>query len=210
MTQTILYSYRRCPYAMRARMALAYAGIDVEIREISLREKPSSMLAISPKGTVPVLRQGTLVIDESYLIMRWALSQSDPDEWLKKELEASIDQWVARNDGPFKKLLDQYKYPDRFPETNLSDTLSKAIELQLNPLETQLKQTPYIFGEKISLADIAIFPFIRQFMMVDPAKFDQLDFVAVKRWLNEHLESALFLKIMTRYPTWEDSGLEKK
>ena len=210
MTQTILYSYRRCPYAMRARMALAYAGIDVEIREISLREKPSSMLAISPKGTVPVLQQGTLVIDESYLIMRWALSQADPDEWLKKGLEASIDQWVDRNDGPFKKLLDQYKYPDRFPETNLGDTLSKAVELQLNPLEIQLKQTPYIFGEKISLADVAIFPFIRQFMMVDSAKFDQLGFAAVKRWLNEHLESALFLKIMTKYPTWEDSGLEMK
>jgi glutathione S-transferase len=210
MTQTILYSYRRCPYAMRARMALTYSGIPVEIREISLRDKPPSMLAISPKGTVPVLQRGQLVIDESYQIMQWALAQSDSDQWFKKELEQSIHQWVATNDGPFKKLLDQYKYPDRFPQENIENTLKSALELQLQPLEHQLSQSPFIFGEKMSLADVAIFPFVRQFAMVDQARFDQLGLIALKRWLNGYLESRLYLSVMTKYPVWKDASTEKE
>lgn len=203
-----LYSYRRCPYAMRARMALAYSGIAVEIREISLREKPASLLAISPKGTVPVLQNDGLVIEQSYDIMKWALKQSDPDCWLTAETEAVIDAWVAKNDGPFKKLLDQYKYPDRHPDISLEETLSQATASFLGPINEQLTKGTYLLGSKVSLADIAIFPFVRQFAMVNPDWIDQSGLDSLKQWLNQHLESPLFLSVMQKYPTWHDPTQE--
>jgi glutathione S-transferase len=205
---TVLYSYRRCPYAMRARMALAYADIAVEIREISLREKPASMLAISPKGTVPVLQSDGLVIEQSYDIMKWALRQSDPDQWLSKDTESLIDDWVTKNDGPFKKLLDQYKYPARYPDVQFEETLNQAVALFLGPINEQLKTNRYLLGPKISLADIALFPFVRQFAMVDPDWIDQSGLNFLKQWLNEHIESPLFLSVMQKYPTWHDPTLE--
>jgi glutathione S-transferase len=205
---TVLYSYRRCPYAMRARMALAYADIAVEIREISLREKPASMLAISPKGTVPVLQSDGLVIEQSYDIMKWALRQSDPDQWLSKDTESLIDDWVTKNDGPFKKLLDQYKYPDRYPSIALEETLSQATTLFLGPINEHLQASDYLLGPKMSLADIALFPFVRQFAMVNPDWMDQSGLKLLKQWLNEHLESPLFLSVMQKYPTWHDPTLE--
>ena len=189
---------------MRARMALAYSGIGVEIRELSLREKPTSLLAISPKGTVPVLQSDGLVIEQSYDIMKWALNQSDPDQLLSAQTESIIDQWVEKNDGPFKKLLDQYKYPDRYPDISLEETLSQARSLFLGPINEQLKTSPYLLGPRISLADIAIFPFVRQFAMVDQEWMDQSDLVFLKQWLNERLESPLFLSVMQKYPTWHD------
>jgi len=189
---------------MRARMALAYSGITVEIREISLREKPASMLAISPKGTVPVLHGEGLVIEQSYDIMKWALRQFDPDRWLSTETESLIDGWVAKNDGPFKKLLDQYKYPDRYPTIALEETLSQAVALFLSPINEQLKTNRYLLGPKVSLADIALFPFVRQFAMVDPDWVDQSGLNFLKEWLNEHIESPLFLGVMQKYPTWHD------
>jgi glutathione S-transferase len=200
----VLYSYRRCPYAMRARMALAYSGIAVEIREISLREKPGSLLAISPKGTVPVLQSDGLVIEQSYDIMKWALRLSDPDQWLSAQTESVIDEWVEKNDGSFKKLLDQYKYPDRYPDISLEETLSQATSLFLGPINEYLKRSAYLLGPKISLADIAIFPFVRQFAMVDPDWIDQSGLKFLKQWLNEHIESPLFLSVMQKYPTWYD------
>ena len=200
----VLYSYRRCPYAMRARMALAYSGIAVEIREISLREKPASLLTISPKGTVPVLQSDDLVIEQSYDIMKWALRLSDPDQWLSAQTESVIDEWVEKNDGPFKKLLDQYKYPDRYPDISLEETLSQATSLFLGPINEHLKRSAYLLGPKISLADIAIFPFVRQFAMVDPDWIDQSGLKFLKQWLNEHIESPLFLSVMQKYPTWYD------
>lgn len=204
MGSSVLYSYRRCPYAMRARMALAYAGIAVEIREISLREKPASIFAISPKGTVPVLQSDGLVIDQSYDIMKWALRQSDRDQWLSAETESLIDEWVAKNDGPFKNLLDQYKYPDRSPDIQIEETLSQARALFLGPINELLKTGPYLLGAKTSLADIAIFPFVRQFAMVEPDWIDQSGLTFLKQWLNAHLESSLFLSVMQKYPTWHD------
>jgi glutathione S-transferase len=186
-------------------MALAYAGITVEIREISLREKPASLLAISPKGTVPVLQSGDgLVIEQSYDIMKWALAKSDPDHWLSAETEPLIDEWVAKNDGPFKKLLDQYKYPDRYPDISLEETLSQATSLFLDPINERLKLSSCLLGSKISLVDIAIFPFVRQFAMVDPDWFAQSGLNSLKQWLNERLESPLFLGVMQKYPTWHD------
>lgn len=203
----VLYSYRRCPYAMRARMALRYAGIQVEHREIALRSKPYSMLIASPKGTVPVLCVDGLVLDQSLDIMRWALEKSDPDGWIS--VDAAVSQtWIEKNDGPFKMLLDQYKYPNRFPDLSREDVLNSAIELMLKPMESSLQSNRYLMGDKISLVDVAIFPFIRQFAAVNPQRFEGLPFDSVKVWLNHHLESDLFNSVMVKYPTWMDA-LEK-
>lgn len=196
----VLYSYRRCPYAMRARMALSYAGVSVEIREISLRDKPLDMLSISPKGTVPVLQTGPLVIEQSLEIMQWALSQSDKDGWLNN-LEASADL-ITINDGPFKRLLDQYKYPNKFPEVAIKDTLDKAMDICLLPLEQRLQKSRYLLGDQMRLADVAIFPFIRQFSMVDSVWFEKSHLNHLEKWLNEQIESDLFLSVMHKYPTW--------
>ncbi len=207
----VLYSYRRCPYAMRARMALAYAHIPVEIREVSLREKPASMLAISPKGTVPVLKADDLVIDQSLEIMFWALEKRDLDQWLKPSVLDEALQLIEVNDGPFKALLDQYKYPERIkvsPSLTREAVLEKAIEIFIAPLEQRLVLQPFLFGEEISIADIAIFPFIRQFAMVDKEWFDSAPFPRLKKWLDFHLESPLFLGVMQKYPTWQDLPLE--
>lgn len=199
----ILYSYRRCPYAMRARMALKYAGIQVEHREIALRSKPHSMLLASPKGTVPVLCVDGYVLDQSLDIMRWALEKSDRDGWIGVDEEIS-QAWIEKNDGPFKVLLDQYKYPNRFPDLNPQDVLNSAIELMLKPMECALQSSKYLMGNKMSLVDVATFPFIRQFAAVNPQRFEGLPFASVKAWLNQHLESDLFNSVMDKHPTWLD------
>ena len=199
----ILYSYRRCPYAMRARMALKYAGIEVEHREIELRNKPQSMLLASPKGTVPVLCMDGLVLDQSLDIMHWAISQSDPDQWRSAD-DAIAQAWIEKNDGPFKVLLDQYKYPNRFPELDQAAVLQEALQIMLLPMEKSLQNSQYLLGEKMTWVDIAIFPFIRQFSMVDLKKFDDLPIPAVKKWLAQLLESELFHSVMYKYPVWRD------
>ena len=199
----ILYSYRRCPYAMRARMALKYSEIEFEHREIELRNKPQSMLLASPKGTVPVLCVDGSVIDQSIDIMRWALAQSDSAGWLKVENSLS-QQWIEKNDGPFKLLLDQYKYPNRFPDLQQSETLDSACKLMLEPIEAALQSNPYLLANNLSWVDVAIFPFIRQFSMVDSQKFEELPFPKTKEWLNQLLESELFQSVMQKYPVWVD------
>ena len=186
---------------MRARMALKYAGIEVQIREISLRDKPASMLKISPKGTVPVLHSNSLVLEQSIDIMRWALEQRDPGAWLSVD-QSLANTWIAKNDGPFKKLLDQYKYPNRFPELVATQILDNAIEVMLQPMEDALESSPYLMGTQLSWVDIAIFPFIRQFSMVNPQEFEKLPLPHLKCWLAERLESALFQSVMEKYPTW--------
>ncbi|MFM9113040.1 MAG: glutathione S-transferase N-terminal domain-containing protein [Polynucleobacter victoriensis] len=205
----ILYSYRRCPYAMRARMALAYAGIPVEIREISLKEKPPSMVAISPKATVPVMQHGNLVLEQSLDIMRWALSQHDPDGWLTDENTVDVNTLIDANDSSFKKILDQYKYPSRFPELNPVDVLTSALNQHLRPLNDRLMKTQFLLGAKLSMADVAIFPFIRQFHMVDETLFSLYQLEPLKKWLNDRMESDLFLSIMQKHPVWQDASLEK-
>lgn len=199
----ILYSYRRCPYAMRARMALKYAGIEVEHREIELRNKPQSMLLASPKGTVPVLCIGDTVLDQSVDIMRWAIQQSDPDAWGNAD-DAIAQAWITKNDGPFKVLLDQYKYPNRFPELDQAAVLNEALQIMLLPMEQTLQATQYLMGNQMTWVDVAIFPFIRQFSMVDIKKFDDLPIPAVKKWLAQHLDSDLFHSVMHKYPVWRD------
>ena len=197
----ILYSYRRCPYAMRARMALKYADIEVEHREIELKNKPQSMLRASPKGTVPVLCINGLILDQSIDIMRWALGQSDPDNWGGGD--ASLSQlWIDKNDGPFKTLLDQYKYPNRYPNLIQEEMLDTAIELMINPMDSSLQESAYLLGNQMALVDVALFPFIRQFSMVNPPQFAALPFPALQRWLQQHLESELFHSVMHKYPVW--------
>ena len=199
----ILYSYRRCPYAMRARMALKYSGIDVEYREIELRNKPQSMLLASPKGTVPVLCIGDRVLDQSVDIMRWAIDQSDPAGWGNVD-DAMAQVWIQKNDGPFKVLLDQYKYPNRFPELDQAAVLKEALQIMLLPMEQSLQATQFLMGDRMTWVDVAIFPFIRQFSMVDLKRFDDLPIPAVKKWLAQHLESELFHSVMHKHPVWRD------
>jgi glutathione S-transferase len=199
----ILYSYRRCPYAMRARMALSYAGIAVEIREISLKDKPAHMLQLSAKGTVPVLVLANgQVIDQSLEIMRWALQQHDVDGWLSADPQHAA-LLIVENDGSFKQSLDRYKYAIRFPEHAAEDYRQQGA-LFLAKLELQLQQTSFLLSNKISLADIAIFPFIRQFAAVDNSWFESSDYIKLKSWLQHMVESELFQGVMAKYPTYTD------
>ena len=199
----ILYTYRRCPYAMRARMALQYAGIQFEYREIELRNKPQSMLHLSPKATVPVLYVDGLVLDQSLDIMCWALKVSDPDGW--NMLDENIAKtWIEKNDEVFKGLLDQYKYPNRYPQLNQVAVLADVMELMLEPMERALGSSEYLMGDRMTWVDVAIFPFIRQFSMVDQEKFQTLPIPHIQKWLRRQSESKLFLSVMDKYPAWRD------
>ncbi len=206
MTNTnhpVLYSFRRCPYAMRARLAIAKSGISVELREVVLRNKPQQLLKISAKATVPVLLlNNEKVIDESLDIMAWALSCRDPDNWLYKDSAEDIERLIQWNDGEFKYYLDRYKYADRYPEYNELYYREKA-EVFLVELEKRLSKQSYLYGEKCSLADMAIFPFIRQFANVNPEWFHASKYKKLCHWLNQHIESALFISIMEKYPAWQ-------
>lgn len=199
----ILYSYRRCPYAMRARMALQYAGVQLEHREIELRNKPQSMLLASPKGTVPVLCMDGLILDQSIDIIHWALKISDPDGWARLDEDIAY-AWIEKNDELFKNLLDQYKYPNRYPQLNQAVVLADVMELMLKPMETALESSQYLLGDKLTWVDVAIFPFIRQFMMVDQQRFQELPFPHLQRWLQEQLESELFISVMDKHAIWRD------
>lgn len=190
----VLFSFRRCPYAMRARMALRVAGIEVELREVSLRDKPPELLAASPKGTVPVLvLPGGEVIDESLDIMRWALAHRDPEHWLAAGEQA--DALIGANDGPFKFHLDRAKYANRYPGADPAYHRGEAVKL-LAPLEERLAQHACLFGDAPSLADIAIFPFVRQFARADETVLTGLPRVGA--WLAAMESSALFRAVMEK------------
>jgi glutathione S-transferase len=191
-----LYSFRRCPYAMRARMALRYSGVPVEIVEVSLKAKPAEMLAISPKGTVPVLDAGAQVIDESLEIMRWALAQNDPDDWLLED-DARIAELIEANDQVFKVHLNRYKYAERYPEQPMEVYRAEGA-LFLQRLEELLSDREYLLADHPSLADIALLPFVRQFAHVDREWFAQTPYVRLQTWLQRFLESELFTSIMKK------------
>lgn len=200
----VLYSFRRCPYAMRARMALAYAGVTVELREILLRDKPDEMLAISAKGTVPVLQlPDGRVIDESLDVMRWGLAQHDPDAWAEVNPTLTADL-IGVNDGGFKQALDRYKYHSRFPE-HPREHYRRQGEQFLQRLEDSLDQHRGLglTRESTAMADIAIFPFVRQFAGADPAWFAQAPYTRLQAWLAGHVESTLFRRVMQKYPLWQ-------
>ena len=200
----VLYSFRRCPYAMRARLALYSSRAAVELREVDLRDKPASMLAASPKGSVPVLvLPDGEVIDESWDIMKWALHQHDPAGWLGENdsyVEAAT-QLVIENDTAFKHHLNRYKYPDRHPEYPQTHYRSEA-EVFLLQLENRLGISDFLLSDEISIADAALFPFIRQFAEVDKAWFAQSPYSSLRRWLAFFLGSESFAAIMEKYSVW--------
>lgn len=191
-----LYSFRRCPYAMRARMALRYSGVPVDIVEVSLKAKPAEMLAISPKGTVPVLNAEGRVIDESLEIMRWALAQNDPDDWLLAG-DSRIDELIEANDQGFKVHLNRYKYAERYPEQPMEFYRAEGTVF-LQRLEGLLNDRDYLLTDHPSLADIALLPFVRQFAHVDREWFAQTPYPRLQAWLQRLLESELFTSIMKK------------
>ncbi len=196
----LLYTFRRCPYAIRARLAIAVSGIDVGEFEVDLSAKPAALLAISPKATVPVLQlaDGT-VLEQSLDIMYWALGINDPEQWLGSAPQdaAMAKALIAENDGSFKSALDGYKYPGRFPMHPVEKYRNEGGAF-LAKLESQLAIMPFLTGDKRGLADAAIVPFVRQFVAVDPAWFDQCGMPRVKGWLDGYVASPLFSGVMTK------------
>lgn len=201
MNLPILYSFRRCPYAMRARMVLLYSAIKVELREVKLSAMPQEMLSISPKATVPVLQlsDGT-IFEESLDMMYWALSISDPQLWLIEDAESQA--LIRQNDEVFKPQLDNYKYADRYPQKSQLEHRTLA-ESFLCRLESRLVEYPYLVGDRLTITDVAIMPFIRQFGGVEPQWFAQCKYIEVRRWLNQLIESDLFKSVMRKYAFWQ-------
>ncbi len=207
MALPILYSFRRCPYAMRARMAVQVSGRPVELREVRLREKPADLLATSPKGTVPVLIEANgRVIDESLDIMRWALRQNDPEGWLANSSATAIEMsdLIARCDNEFKSRLDRYKYPQRFADSDPLTERQHGMPF-LESLEHRLQRGTWLLGDRGSWADFAILPFVRQFGMVDAEWFVTCPLPRVRDWLARWIASTLFERIMIRVETWSPS-----
>lgn len=193
----ILYSFRRCPYAIRGRMALKMAGIEYELRNILLRDKPKAMLEVSKKGTVPVLVLENTIIDESLDVMLWALKQNDPLNLLDS-LELSLEL-IKINDLEFKIALDKYKYPTRYESDNVNwqNEASKFV----NKLEALLTNSKYLLGSKPTLADFAIFPFIRQFSMPDKNYFNS-NFPKTEQWLETMVNKDIFKDVMPKQPLY--------
>ncbi|MDI3274533.1 glutathione S-transferase [Pseudomonas sp. AL03] len=195
-----LYSFRRCPYAMRARMALRYSGVTVNIVEVSLKAKPAEMLALSSKGTVPVLSVDGQVIDESLAIMHWALAQNDPKDWLLKDDpvgQRHIAGLIEENDQVFKLHLNRYKYAERYPEQPMTFYRAEG-EVFLRRLEELLEGRDYLLAEHPSLADVALMPFVRQFAHVDREWFGQTPYRRLQAWLQRFLASELFTGVMQK------------
>jgi glutathione S-transferase len=202
-----LFTFRRCPYAIRARMALALASIAYEKIEVSLRAKPPELLALSPKGTVPVLvLQNGQVIDQSLDIMRWALAQPSAQlnapHWLTPPDDSETALWLKRCDVDFKPLLDRYKYPQRHPEAEQPSYRQQALEAFILPLNERLKHSSTVLGasssDRPTWVDVALFPFVRQFAAVDNAWFEVQDWPALKSWLSSWLNSDSFLLVMQK------------
>lgn len=201
MTTPILYSFRRCPYAMRARLAVHSAGITVALREIQLRDKPEAFLATSPSATVPALRAGDLVLDESLDIMVWALKQNDPQALLKMPSQG----WdlIETNDGPFKSALDRTKYATRYPGIDAEAEREKAAGY-LRALDQRLKGQAALFGPRQTIADLAILPFVRQFANSGRTWFDAQDWPDLRAWLDGFTDSAEFANAMHKYAPWSE------
>jgi len=207
MTKAILYSFRRCPYAMRARMALHVSQLGYEHREVLLREKPDHMIEVSPKGTVPVFIQNNgQVIEESLDLIYFALEHNDPHDWLKCDL-VDAKTLIATIDGPFKHHLDRYKYASRYNDDAARGDIDLShrenAEEHLQALEQRLDNHNYLLGNKQSYADIAIFPFIRQFANTDLGWWKIAPYPKLRQWLHHHVQSDLFQEIMKTFPQWK-------
>ena len=206
----ILYSFRRCPYAMRARMSLVASEQAHALREVVLRDKPAEMIAASPKATVPVLvLPDRTVLDQSLDIMDWALGQNDPGHWLEPETGslAEIRTLISQADGPFKEHLDRYKYANRYEGADPAYHRAEGLKF-LHVLNERLTDQPSLAGQRLCLADIAIFPFARQFANTDRAWFDSLDLPPLQIWLENRLNSDLFKSIMKKWPQWTTGTAE--
>lgn len=202
----VLYSFRRCPYAMRARLALAVSGQACELREVVLRNKPQGLLQASPKATVPVLVLADgQVLDQSLAIMRWALAQHDPAHWLAPSdgAEADMLALIADCDSHFKQALDRCKYPSRYPEADAALACTHAVEW-LQGLETRLTQHPFLFGDHAALADMAMAPFVRQFAGIDTTWWDAQPWPHLQAWLAQWQANSLFESVMHKLPAWVD------
>ena len=205
----ILYTFRRCPYAMRARFAIRSSKIIVEIREIKLQEKPSEFLKLSPKGTVPVLISSSgVVLEESLDIIYWALNKNDPHKWLAKgKLEnQDIRKLLDDLENKFKPNLDKYKYPSRFSGVDQYFHRDKNLCF-LKKLNSYLENNKSLNCEHLSLLDYAIFPFIRQFRNVDQDWFDKLNFIFLNKWINQIIDSEDFSSIMKKFKKWEPNDV---
>ena len=206
--QPVFWSFRRCPYAMRARLAVRSAGIKVELREILPRDKPDAFLEASPKGTVPVVElvDGT-VLEESRDVMQWALVQNDPDGWLDvqhRDPEGTA-AFLDALDGPFKTHLDRYKYASRFdPDAALEHREAGAARLA--EFDAKLATQPSLSGEKNGLLDFATLPFVRQFRIADPTWFDAQPWPHLHHWLQAFLASRQFASVMKKYAVWQEGG----
>ena len=200
----ILYSFRRCPYAMRARMAIHISGQKCEIREVLLRDKPPSMLEYSAKGTVPVLiLQDGKVIDESLDVIDWALNLNDPDDWQRSKDTKKTKELIKINDGEFKYHLDRYKYSKRYDNEDPEFHRKKCLKF-IESVNNELNNSKYIFDDNISYADIVLLPFIRQFRIADIDWFDALPYNNLKKWLSGFLDSTLLNSIMKKYDLWKE------
>jgi glutathione S-transferase len=203
-TLPVLYSFRRCPYAMRARLALIASDTRCELREVVLRDKPAEMLAASPKGTVPVLVMANgAVLEQSLDIMLWALRRNDPQRWLQPDAGTADDllALVAACDGDFKPQLDRYKYPGRFDDAEHAARERGAAFLR--ELEARLSASPHLAGTHATWADAALMPFVRQFAMVDAAWFDAQPWPGLHAWLSAWTASDLFARAMPKYAPWK-------
>ncbi|MBC8508454.1 MAG: glutathione S-transferase [Chloroflexi bacterium] len=199
----ILYSFRRCPYAIRARLALYACGQSVELREIKLSQKVDEFVRVSAKAEVPVLLlPGGEVLDESLDIMHWALERNDPLHWLRNDLGAQTQQLIEENDESFKPILDRYKYFDRYPQASQSEYRQQADGF-LQQMENRLQRSPYLLSDTATLVDMALMPFIRQFSGVEPNWFASCEYVRLREWLNGLLASDLFSTVMTKYDVWK-------
>ena len=199
----VLYSFRRCPYAIRARLALKAAGVAVVLREVALRDKPAALLEISPKATVPVLRLADgRVLAQSLDIMRWALSLNDPLDWMRDDEQDEVRAWTTLNDGAFKQALDRYKYAPRHPERPAQAWRDDGVALMLAPLAARVSARGFLLRDSPSLADIALAPFVRQFAAVDPAWWADAPLAPLRPWLHALTASPLFDSVMVRQPAW--------
>ncbi len=193
----LLFSFRRCPYAMRARLAIAVSGIEVKLHEVDLKAKPERMLLLSPKGTVPVLElPDGRVLDESLDIMLWAFHQHDPLGMLDG-FSDEAGALIRRNDNEFKRVLDCYKYPERYPEFSAL-YYRQSGEIFLRDLNAKLEQNVYLLEDKPGITDLAVVPFIRQFAQVDRAWFDASPYAALRAWLDKWVASEVFVSVMRK------------
>ena len=200
----ILYSFRRCPYAMRARMAIHISDQRCELREVLLRDKPPSMLQYSAKGTVPVLiLQDGKVIDESLDVIDWALNLNDTDDWQRSKDTKKTKELIKINDGEFKYHLDRYKYSKRYDNEDPEFHRKKCLKF-IESVNNELNNSKYIFDDNISYADIVLLPFIRQFRIADIEWFDSLPYDNLKKWLSSFLNSSLLNSIMKKYDLWKE------